>query len=128
MRFMQLLDRTLLKKSQNVAKGEKVRQNLFELLLNSSFFNLTNFLSISKVKKILISYLVSRQVQMSEVRNPFSRKEWNIGQTISTEIQVSQNFQWNDRKTCHFNISQIQMCQPRHISQKIVVVCSDKIS
>ena len=30
MRFMQLLDKTLLKKSQNVAKGEKVRQSLFK--------------------------------------------------------------------------------------------------
>ena len=122
MRFMQLLDRTLLK---NVSKGEKVRQTLFKLLLNSSHFNLTIFFLLAFLNS---TYLVSRQVQMSEVRNPFSRKEWNIGQTISTEIQVSQNFQWNDRKTCHFNISQIQMCQPRHISQKIVVVCSDKIS
>lgn len=33
MRFMQLLDRTLSKKSQNVAKGEKVRQMLLTFLL-----------------------------------------------------------------------------------------------
>ena len=48
MRFMQLLDRTLLK---NVSKGEKVRQTLFKLLLNSSYFNLTIFLANFKSKK-----------------------------------------------------------------------------